>query len=107
VCRRPGGHVRRPACTDRRHPRACFLDELQAECERLLREELQCFSSAGLRDSVVLGSLQQQRDAVRLREQRCYFGQLPPPRARSSWRIGASEIARFPRQRRGGPRHAQ
>lgn len=76
------------------HERA-FLDELQAQCERLLREEMQCFSSAGLRDSVVLGSLQQQRDAVRLREQRCYFGQLSAAACQEFLAHGASEIARF------------
>jgi hypothetical protein len=72
-----------------------FLQELQAECVRLLRVELACFRAAGLRDSVELGSLQQQRDALQLQAQRCYFGQLPQPVVQEFLAIGAPEIARF------------
>lgn len=79
-----------------------FLDDLQAECGRLLREEWKYFSNAELRDSVVLGSLQQQRDALRLREQRCYFGQLPASACQEFLALGAAEIARFRDNARAG-----
>ncbi len=83
------------------HERA-FLDELQAQCQRLLREELACFSATALRDSVVLDSLQHQRDALQLRAQRCYFGQLPPAVSQELLAAGAAEIARFRDNARAG-----
>jgi hypothetical protein len=51
---------------------------------------------------VALGSLQQQRDAVRLREQRCYFGQLPAAACQEFLTLGAAEIARFRDNARAG-----
>ena len=79
-----------------------FLQELQAECRRLLMDEFKGYAAANLRDAVVFKDPQNQRDALRLLQDRCYFGQLPGSVPPELLAIGAAELARFRENARQG-----
>lgn len=79
-----------------------FLEELQAECKRLLLEELKGYASAKLRDAVAFTGLQNQSDALQLIRDRCYFGRLSPSVAPELLAIGAGELAGFRENARQG-----
>lgn len=79
-----------------------FLEALQVECQRLLLEEFKSFSAATLRDAVTFANLQNQRDALLLARDKCYFGRLPTAVVQEILGLGAAELTRCRENARQG-----
>ena len=72
-----------------------FQEELRAQCERLMFEELKHYYAATSRDFAVFTNPQTQDDALRLRQDQFYFGALSAAAVAEILSIGTKDLARF------------
>lgn len=72
-----------------------FLQELQAECRRLLLEELDYFRARHSGSGVAFPGQRMRADALRLQQDRYFFGVLPSEVTREILDIGAPDLSAF------------
>jgi len=72
-----------------------FLQELQAECGRLVQEELRLFHSTRLHRGVSLEDSRTRANALSLGKERHFFGRLSSDAVREILEIGADDLEKF------------